>query len=243
MTGDYAWGLRTRGDLRWIDKMLLLWQVVMERSMHRRKKARITTYLPEDVTLPDSGLVKNTLQFLHDTHRTFLVNHCVRTYLFAHAIGKNESLRFDPEVLTVASLLHDVGLTDLPTTKKKECRCFAVAGAAFVGEFLEHESVDIHKTKIIQDAIALHLNIRVPSKLPEAYLLNKGASVDVIGRYLNRFDQQFVHQVLYQYPRLQFKVEIQKLMSEQCARSPHSRIAFLCRNRFLELIRKARFDE
>ncbi len=39
-----------------------------------------------------------------------LVNHCIRSYLFAVSYGDLHGIGYDPELLYVASMLHDIGL-------------------------------------------------------------------------------------------------------------------------------------
>jgi hypothetical protein len=43
---------------------------------------------------------------------TVLAAHCYRTYLFGAALGTRDGLDWDAELLFVAAMLHDLGLTD-----------------------------------------------------------------------------------------------------------------------------------
>jgi hypothetical protein len=243
MIGDYKWGLKTQGDLNLIAKIYFVYQAIKAKNNSKIKVEQSFKYEESDTKLPDSNLVKQTIEFLNDTHQDFLINHCFRTYVFGNVIGHNERINFDKELFAIAALLHDVGLTKEHQFKHSNCNCFAIEGAIEAGIFLDRLNITKDKTKIIQDAISLHLNIKVPSSLPEAYLLNKGAGVDVIGQNLTRFDAGFIEKIITEYPRLNFKSEIHQLMKEQCKIRPKSRISFLYQNGFPTLIKKCKFDE
>jgi hypothetical protein len=163
--------------------------------------------------------------------------------LFGNVIGKNENIRFDKELFTIASLLHDVGLTKRHQFKHLNCNCFAIEGAIEAGMFLQEKNLEKSKIKLVQDAISLHLNIRIPTDLPEAYLLNKGAAVDVIGQNLKNFNPDFLSRIVKDYPRLNFKTKIHESMKLQCKTRPQSRISFLYKNGFPSLIKKSSFRD
>jgi len=243
MIGNYNWGLKTKGDLNVMAKIYFAYMFIKAKKISRKINTTTFTNNENDFTIPDSTLVNQTIEFLRDSHQEFLINHCFRTYQFGNIIGQNESIKFDKELFAVASLMHDVGLTEKHRFKHTNCNCFAIEGALEAGLFLEKQNVDKDKIKVIQDAISLHLNIKIPRDLPEAYLLNKGAAVDVIGQNLKNFNSDFLIKIIEKYPRLSFKTEIHELMKHQCRQRPKSRISFLYENGFSTLINKSKFDE
>lgn len=243
MIGDYNWGLRTKGNLNLWNKLYFTYQAVQAKRNARKSIVKSFDFDEAYFVIPDSSLVNQTIDFLKDTHQEFLINHCYRTYLFGNVIGRNEAVKFDKELFFIASLLHDVGLTSRHQFKQSSCHCFAIEGAVEAGKFLKQQKLEDVKARIIQDAIALHLNVKVSTSLPEAYLLNKGAGVDVIGHQLHCFHSAFLTKTLYQYPRLNFKYQIDELMKQQLHERPHSRISFLYKNGFSTLIKKAKFEE
>jgi HD domain len=242
MIGDYKWGLKTQGNLNLLAKIYFSYEAIKARYNSKHAPRNTLACSEKNFTLPDSNVVNQTVEFLKDTHQGFLINHCFRTYIFGITIGENESIKVDRELLAIASLLHDVGLSN-SHFKSVNCNCFAIRGAIEAGLFLTKENLDKEKIKVVQDAISLHLNIKVPKELPEAYLLNKGAAVDVIGLNLKRFEATFLTSVLKKYPRLNFKMEIQKLMKLQGEAGPHSRISFLNKHGFSDLISKSAFHD
>lgn len=243
MIGDYNWGLKTKGHLNLMAKIYFAYEAIKAKKNLKKAKAVAFAYNENDFTIPDSTLIHQTIEFLKDTHQEFLINHCFRTYLFGNIIGQNESIKFDKELFVVASLLHDVGLTKNHQFKHTDCNCFAIEGAIETGIFLEKENIEKGKIKVIQDAISLHLNIKIPTDLPEAYLLNKGAAVDVIGQNLRNFNSDFLAKTIESYPRLNFKTEIHQLLKHHCRERPKSRISFLYQNGFSSLIKNSTFDQ
>ena len=243
MIGDYNWGLKTKGNLNMLAKLYFVYEAIKAKRIAKNAKTTNFTFHEKDFVIPDSILINQTIEFLKDTHQEFLINHCFRTYLFGNMIGKSESIKFDRELFVIASLMHDVGLTNNHQFKHKNCNCFAIEGAIETGIFLEQKNVEKEKVKIIQNSISLHLNIKISTDLPEAYLLNKGATVDVIGKNLKNFDPNFLNLTIEKYPRLNFKTEIHQLMKQQCNKRPQSRISFLYKNGFSTLIKKSTFEQ
>src|ERR1700692_5007622 len=78
------------------------------------------------VMIPDSKLAREVTELVHDTESTLLFNHSTRVFCFASLAGKRRELKFDPELLYVAAMFHDMGLT--PRYSSKTDR-FEVDGA------------------------------------------------------------------------------------------------------------------
>jgi hypothetical protein len=243
MTGDFKWGIKSSGRLNWFNKVHFAIHAMLARK-NNKEPGKLYFADPADFHLPDSTLIKQTIEFIKDTYQAFLLNHCYRTYIFGNIRGKNEKIKFDKELLGIASLLHDIGLTRRHQYKHPDCNCFAIEGALEAEIFLSTlPNIGKNKIQTIQDAISLHLNIKIPQTLPEAYLVNKGAATDVIGVQLKRYDVEDVTTIIQHYPRLGFKYEIHQVLKEQCKIRPQSRISFLYANGFGSMIKNANFEE
>src|SRR3954452_39164 len=63
------------------------------------------------VMLPDSTLVREATELVRDTESPLLFNHSTRVYYFGSLAGKTRGLKFDPELLYIGAMFHDMGLT------------------------------------------------------------------------------------------------------------------------------------
>ena len=64
------------------------------------------------IALPDSKMVRLATELARDTSPPYLFNHAARTFLFGSLIGNASNLEFDSEILYLACILHDLGLTE-----------------------------------------------------------------------------------------------------------------------------------
>ena len=68
--------------------------------------------LPEDWAIPDSELATNAAALVYKLSSPMLFAHVHRTYCFAAVLAARNGMKFDRELVYVASVLHDLGLTD-----------------------------------------------------------------------------------------------------------------------------------
>jgi hypothetical protein len=85
------------------------------------------------VKIPDSKLAPEAAELVRQYEDELLFNHSVRVYVFGAMRGIRQKLKFDPELLYVAALFHDLGLVDHYHTETKR---FEVDGADAAREFL-----------------------------------------------------------------------------------------------------------
>ena len=67
------------------------------------------------ISAPDSDLARKAAALAKNAHTPTLVHHVHRTYWFAEFLAKKREMTFDREVVYIASVLHDLGLTDRST--------------------------------------------------------------------------------------------------------------------------------
>src|ERR1700723_3803466 len=89
--------------------------------------------LASGVAIPDSTMAREVTELVRDSENSLLFNHSSRVYYFAAATGKRRGLTFDPELLYVSAMFHDMGLT--PKHRSAADR-FEVDGANSAREFL-----------------------------------------------------------------------------------------------------------
>jgi len=75
---------------------------------------------------PDSRLARQAEDLIRAVQPLFLMNHAFRSHFFALALADRDQIGFDPELLYIASLLHDIGLVEEFDTGA----CFEEDGAA-----------------------------------------------------------------------------------------------------------------
>ena len=63
------------------------------------------------VMVPDSTLAREATELVRDTESSLLFNHSTRVYYFGSLAGKRRGLKFDPELLYIGAMFHDMGLT------------------------------------------------------------------------------------------------------------------------------------
>src|ERR1700734_126112 len=88
-------------------------KIISEKTkMHNKSIVQAESLtLESGVTIPDSKLAREVTELVRDTENSLLFNHSSRVYYFAAAAGKRKSLTFDPELLYVSAMFHDMGLT------------------------------------------------------------------------------------------------------------------------------------
>ena len=64
------------------------------------------------VRVKTNAIISLAIQELRNSSSAVLVNHAARTFYFGALIGRANKNNFDPEILFLACLLHDLGLTE-----------------------------------------------------------------------------------------------------------------------------------
>lgn len=158
---------------------------------------------PEPTTglrLPDSKLARATTEFIRDSETDLLFHHSSRVYCWGVLTGERKGLTFDHELLYVASMFHDIGLT--ARFENSQLR-FEVDGANAARDFLRGQGLSEADIEIVWNAIALHTTPGIPEFMrPEIALVQAGAGMDVAGRHETPARQHLRH-IQRRRPRLQ----------------------------------------
>lgn len=156
-------------------------------------------YQMPDIVIPDSQLVREVTQLIRDTESELLFNHSTRVYLWGALLGERKSVTFDPELLYVAAMFHDIGLT--PAYRGSELR-FEVDGANAARDFLRNHHVDEADVAKVWAAVALHTTPGIPEHMHgEIALVQAGAGMDVAGRGFDDFTEEERAAVVAGFPR------------------------------------------
>ncbi|WP_433972077.1 HD domain-containing protein [Tunturiibacter lichenicola] len=154
-------------------------------------------------SIPDTKLAKEATQILREQSTDLLYNHSLRVYLFAAEQGRQQKLRFDPELLYVSAAFHDLGLIKKYSSATER---FEVDGANAVRQFLTAHNLPEVQVQTAWEAIALHTTPGVTQYMkPEVALLFTGVGLDVLGEGFDNFPAELREQIVKEYPRHNFK--------------------------------------
>src|SRR6202045_521743 len=131
------------------------------------------------VVVPDSKLAREATELVRDTESPLLFNHSTRVFYFGSLAGKRRGVKFDPELLYIGAMFHDMGLT--PQYSSKSDR-FEVDGANAARTFLGQHNISQDEIDTVWAAIALHTTPGIPQYMhPVVALLTNGVEMDVLG--------------------------------------------------------------
>jgi HD superfamily phosphodiesterase len=120
-----------------------------------------TTSVP---ALPDTPLAVSAIEYVRACETESVINHSIRSYLFATLLAEHEGLRagadFDRELLYCACVLHDLGTSPLASGTER----FEVAGADLAATFLAGNGIGAGGVDLVWEAIALHSTPGIPER-------------------------------------------------------------------------------
>jgi hypothetical protein len=155
--------------------------------------------LIEGVAIPDSKLAGEITELVRDTETPPLFHHSSRVYYFGALAGKHRGLKFDPELLYVGAMFHDMGLT---RRHKSATERFEVDGANAARGFLRGHGISEAEIDTVWTAIALHTTPGVPQHMrPVVALLTAGVEMDVLGIAFAEFTEAEREAVVRAHPR------------------------------------------
>ena len=163
--------------------------------------------LTSGVIVPDSKLAREATELVRDTEPSLLFNHSTRVYYFGSLAGKKRRVKFDPELLYIAAMFHDMGLTREYSSKSDR---FEVDGANAAKTFLRQHNISQPEIDTVWTAIALHTTPGVAQYMQSVVaLLTNGVEMDVLGIAYSEFSNADREAIVAAYPRTEhFKEDI-----------------------------------
>jgi uncharacterized protein (TIGR02246 family) len=155
----------------------------------------------DQLTLPDTDAARQAYAFAEQATPTFVLNHSVRSYLFARAHAVHRGLipgDYDDELLFFSCILHDIGLSEEGNGDQR----FEVDGADTAATFLREHGVEERRVEIAWDAIALHTSPGIANrKATEVALSQAGIATDIIGIERDNLPAGLADEVHARFPR------------------------------------------
>ncbi|WP_405490156.1 HD domain-containing protein [Streptomyces sp. NBC_00096] len=172
------------------------------------------------VRVPDSRLAKEATALVRDAVSELLYDHSRRVYFLGALQGARLGLDFDPELLYVAAMFHDLGLTAPFHTSGRR---FEVDGADEARRFLRSHRVPEESVRRVWTAIALHTTPGIPEFMePEVALVTAGVAYDVAGIGYHDLAGADREAVVALHPRPRFKERILEAFAEGVAPKPET---------------------
>ncbi|MFI0464196.1 HD domain-containing protein [Saccharopolyspora sp. 5N102] len=164
------------------------------------------------VQIPDSALAREATELVRAAASPLLFDHSRRVFLWGSLRGREQGLRFDPELLYVGAMFHDLGLTE---RFRRADQRFEIDGADEARRFLQAHGIDGESADRVWTAIALHTTPEIPLHMaPEVALVTRGVELDVLGIGYHAVSDEQRAAVVEAHPRPDFKNRILAAFTE-----------------------------
>lgn len=178
------------------------------------------THTIADVAIPDSPLAREAADLVRAAAGPMLFHHSSRVFLFGALKGRARGLAVDLELLYVAALFHDLGLTAQYAESQQR---FEMDGADAARDFLLDHGRSQEEARTAWLGVALHTTPAVPHALAaEVALVSAGVETDVLGLQLEEIDDADRRAVVAAFPRPHFKRDILAAFNDGMKHRPGS---------------------
>ncbi len=175
---------------------------------------------PAGIRVPDSTLAREATALVRDSASELIYDHSRRVYFFGALQGRNRDLGFDPELLYVAAMFHDLGLGE---PFHGSGRRFEVDSADEARRFLRERQVPEDGVRRVWTAIALHTTPGIPEFMePEVALVTAGVEYDVLGIGYHDISEADRAAIVALHPRPDFKRRILDAFTEGIRHKPQT---------------------
>jgi len=172
-----------------------------------------------DFTPPRSQAARAALELASAYHSPALLNHVLRSWLWAEGFAALEGRAgVDHELLYVSAVLHDLGIVPAFDNVRLS---YEEAGGHVAGALTAGAGWTADRRQRVLDVIIRH---NWPSVDPgfdvEGYLLETATALDISGARADALPADFVQEVLAAYPRLTLAQEFSASVTDQAERKP-----------------------
>jgi hypothetical protein len=172
------------------------------------------------VTVPDTKLAREATDLVRSSTSDLVYDHSRRVFWFGSLQGRNRGLSFDPELLYIGAMFHDLGLNE---QFRGSGRRFEVDSAGEARRFLQGHGVPEDSIRRVWTAIALHTTPGIPEFMePEVALVTAGVEYDVLGIGYHDISDVDRAEITALHPRPDFKRTILRAFTEGIAPKPET---------------------
>lgn len=173
-----------------------------------------------NINIPDSTLAREATELVRDVTTPLVYDHSRRVYVFGALRGERDGLKYDPELLYVGAMFHDLGLTE---TYRRDDQRFEIDGADEARKFLLSHGLAEEAAEKVWNAIALHTTPEIPLHMaPEIALVTRGVELDVLGMGYDTITEEQRAEVVAAHPRPDFKEGILNAFTEGLKHRPET---------------------
>ncbi len=153
------------------------------------------------LVLPTGRLADASLAIARSSVRRSIVDHSIRSFLFARLLADREGslvdVEYDEDMLFAATVMHDLGLGEHATGEAR----FEVEGADLAADVLRKHGVAEPDINRVWEAIALHSSVGIADRRGLlTSLTHRGVFIDA-GRIADAVADRLRQEVLNAYPR------------------------------------------
>jgi HD domain len=170
------------------------------------------------VAVPDTKLAREATELVRSSASALVYDHSRRVYFFGSLQGRNRGLSFDPELLYIGAMFHDLGLNQ---EFRSSGRRFEVDSADEARRFLHGHGVPEDSVRRVWTAIALHTTPGIPEFMePEVALVTAGVEYDVLGIGYDDVSDADRAEITAMHPRPDFKRRVLAAFTDGIAPRP-----------------------
>jgi hypothetical protein len=170
------------------------------------------------VAVPGTKLAREATELVRGATTDLIYHHSRRVYWWGSLQGRNRDLSFDPELLYIGAMFHDLGLNE---QFRGSGRRFEVNSADEARRFLQGHGVPEDSIRRVWTAIALHTTPGIGEFMePEVALVTAGVEYDVLGIGYHDISDADRAAITALHPRPEFKRRILLAFTEGMAPRP-----------------------
>ena len=172
------------------------------------------------VAVPDTKLARQATELVRGATSDLIYDHSRRVYWWGSLQGRNRGLSFDPELLYIGAMFHDLGLNE---QFRRSGRRFEVDSADEARRYLQGHGVPEDSIRRVWTAIALHTTPGIPQYMePEVALVTAGVEYDVLGIGYHDISDADRAAITALHPRPDFKRRILQAFTDGIAPRPET---------------------